>query len=55
MKNYTLTVRVSFEALDDVEAREQARGLARLMNIADKGDAKLQETFEKKPPRKVVL
>ena len=57
-KSYTLTVRFPLDAKDDPEARAKAHllmamtePLLREMRV----EAKLQEIYEDKPPRKVNL
>ena len=54
-KDYVLTIRVKFGALDDVEARRHAQAI-----LADAPDeleqqTKLQEVYPDRPPRSVHL
>ena len=65
MKKYMLTLRIPFETVDDLSARERARFLLAMLEpiVLEHGQdpksmpvgAKLQEVFPVKAPRKVSL
>jgi hypothetical protein len=56
MKDYQLIIKIPFEAIDDLDARNKAKELIQNKNIFDgKADIKLQEVFKDQPPRKVGL
>jgi hypothetical protein len=53
---YLLTIRVPYEALDDLEARKKAiRYLADVSEILPESKEKLQEVFSNKTPRSIPL
>jgi hypothetical protein len=55
MKDYLLTIRVPFEAMDDPDARQKVKEEIKNKNISlDGADIKLQEVFKDQPPRKVI-
>ena len=53
MKEYILTLRIRFEALDDIEARKKAQKELEHIGAESGDEIKLQEVSENKPPRKV--
>jgi len=64
VKNYLLTIKIPFQAADDMAARYRIvtdilRGLNYTLSFEESGHAKhetkLQEIFDNKPPRKVEL
>lgn len=56
MKKYLLTIRVPFEAMDDLEARQKVKAKIENKKISLEGtDIKIQEVFEDQPPRKISL
>jgi hypothetical protein len=54
MKNYLLTIRVPFEAMDDLEARQKTKIENKIISL-NEADIKIQEVFKDQPPRKVSL
>jgi len=55
---YLLTIRLPFEALDDLEARQKSREISKNTQsilIDQELSIKLQENFEDKSPRNVPL
>lgn len=53
---YLLTIKIPFEALDDIEARKKAREYIQDNSASDEGNlVKLQENFTDKPPRGIPL
>jgi hypothetical protein len=55
MRQYTLTIRVPFEALDDPLGRKVAQEKLREMNLPDGVELKLQEVQKNAAPRKIDL
>jgi len=54
-REYMLTVKLSFDAFDDVEARLKAYDMVDSMNLPVEAKKKLQEIFDFQAPRKVDL
>ena len=56
---YQVVIKVEFEAMDDVEARAIAKSIATDNNILeiyeDRATYKIQEVFENKPPRGILI
>jgi hypothetical protein len=53
---YLYTIRIPFEAMDDIAAREKVIGyMADASEVMPEADDKLQEVFENKPPRNIPL
>jgi hypothetical protein len=55
---YLLTIRLPFEALDDLEARQKSREIAKVIEgalVDQELSIKLQENFEDKSPRSIPL
>jgi hypothetical protein len=53
---YLLTIRIPFEAMDDIEARQKATEyMADASEIVPESEEKLQEIFPDKPPRGISL
>jgi len=53
---YLLTIKIPFEAMDDVAARQKAlEYMADVADIMPEAEEKLQELFDKKPPRNIPL
>ena len=58
MKNYILTIRIPFTALDDMDARNKSKNSVYLELNGDSFSekvVKLQEVFENKAPRGLEL
>ena len=55
MKQYVLTIKVPFEALDDPHARRVLEDKLSKKEFLEEAELKLQEIFENKPPRKVEI
>jgi hypothetical protein len=54
MKDYQLIIKIPFEAIDDLDARNKAK--AKIKNLSlDDADLKVQEVFKDQSPRKVPL
>jgi hypothetical protein len=53
--NYQLIIKIPFEALDDIEAREKAKGILNGTVHKEKSEIKLQAVFPNKPPVKVTI
>lgn len=52
---YQLVLRLSFEALDDIEAKQKAREYLKNSGLSEKTVQKLQRLNEGKPPEGVSL
>lgn len=52
---YQLIIKVPFEALDDIEARETAKGILEDIVCKEDAEIKLQAVFPNKPPMGVLL
>jgi hypothetical protein len=53
---YLLTLRIPFEAMDDMDARQKATEyMADAAEVIPESEEKLQEIFPDKPPRNVHL
>jgi len=53
---YLLTIKVPFEAMDDIEARKKAREYIQDNGASNEDNVvKLQENFTDKPPRGIPL
>jgi hypothetical protein len=54
---YQVIIKVPFEALDDIQAREKAQAMLSDIHrqYKDPTEAKLQEVYDNKPPRGVAL
>jgi hypothetical protein len=58
LMNYLINIKLPFEALDDLEARQKAKEVIRKIQsilIDQKLSIKLQENFEDKSPRNIPL
>jgi hypothetical protein len=57
MKDYMLTIRVPIQAVDDVQARQEAANLLAEAGVRREPgvESKLQEVYPNKQPRKVRL
>lgn len=55
MSDYQLMIRIPFEALDDLEARQKARDMLVVHKAPDKAVVKLQRLRENKEPEGVKL
>lgn len=55
MRNYQLMIRIPFEALDDLDARQQARKMLRIHRVKNEAVVKLQHLRENKEPEGVKL
>ncbi|MDD5650679.1 MAG: hypothetical protein PHF86_09730 [Candidatus Nanoarchaeia archaeon] len=54
MKDYQLIIKIPFEAIDDLDARNKAK--LKIKNLSlDDAELKVQEVFKDQPPRKVPL
>jgi hypothetical protein len=54
-KDYVLTIRIPFEAMDDLEARMATRRKLQEKDFLEEAEIKLQEVFKDKSPRKIPL
>jgi len=54
-KDYCLTIRIPFSAIDDVEARQIGKDLIKNVHCTMPISSKLQEMKDKAPPRKIEL
>lgn len=53
---YQLIIKVPFEAMDDIAARQKAKQYAKEVKaIAPDADEKLQEVYSDKPPRGINI
>ncbi|MBE3085378.1 MAG: hypothetical protein IMZ64_04075 [Bacteroidetes bacterium] len=56
---YQVTIKVLFEAMDDIEARKIGNSIAHDNDIPeiheDKAEIKIQEVYENKPPRGIAV
>jgi len=54
--NYQLNIKIPFEAMDDVAARQIAsRYQVEVSSVIPESEQKLQQVFNDKPPRSVPL
>ena len=52
---YLLTIKIPFEAMDDIQARKKAREYIQANAQDEDKTIKLQENFTDKPPRGIPL
>ena len=52
---YLYTIKIPFEAMDDIEARKIARELQADIPASKESSSKLQEVFIDKPPRGISI
>ena len=56
---YQLIIKIPFEAMDDIQAREIAENFSvesdSMIYGPEKAEVKVQEVFETKPPRGITL
>lgn len=55
MAKYQLILKITFEALDDMEARQIAEGHLREIRHNDLIEPKLQKVYEGQPPKGIFL
>jgi len=55
MSEYMLTIKVPFDAFDDLDARKIATEKIEKMSVPENGEVKLQEFFQNKAPRKIEI
>jgi len=55
MSEYMLTIKVPFDAFDDLDARKIAIEKMEKMGVPENVEVKLQEFFQNKAPRKIVV
>jgi hypothetical protein len=55
MNNYQIIIRISFEALDDIEARQKVKDFMAAHPTIDPDLVKAQRVFLDKPPEKLTL
>ena len=54
---YLLTIRIPFDAMDDIAARQEAKKILSDTQVTKESDneIKLQNVFPDKPPRGIIL
>jgi hypothetical protein len=48
---YQIVIKIPFEAIDDLEARNKARKIVDNLHVSDNVDVKFQKLLENQPPK----